>query len=179
MKLPRIVDSRITASSRLFAVEELQLEFSNGNARVYERLKGGAVPGVMIVARNADNEILLIEEYAAVFHEYQLTLPKGAVDHGESVLQAANRELAEEVGFGARELTFVKNLTVAPGHMGFSLDVVFAQDLYEHQLLGDEPEPIRVVPWPVNQLSELIVSDQFNEGRAIAALMLCREKGLL
>ena len=56
---------------------------------------------MIVVAVNANNELLLIREYAAGFHELQLTLPKGVVDAGETLGAAASRELAEEAGFAA------------------------------------------------------------------------------
>jgi ADP-ribose diphosphatase len=58
--------------------------------------------------------------------------------------------------------------------MGFSINVVFATDLYPHQLQGDEPEPIELVPWPLQRLDELLHNEEFCEARAIAALALCR-----
>ncbi|MEM7098743.1 MAG: ADP compounds hydrolase NudE [Pseudomonadota bacterium] len=174
MRLPQIREQKIIAESRFFKIEALDLQFSNGVERVYERLPAQGEQGVIVVAVNDADEVMLIREYAAGFHEFQLTLPKGSADPGESLADAARRELAEEIGFTARNVEFVKNLTLAPGHMGFTINVMFARDLSEHQLPADEPEPPEVVPWPVADLDELISGDQFNEARAIAALTLCR-----
>ena len=38
-------------------------------------------------------------EYSAAIDKYALTFPKGKIDEGESILDAANRELQEEIGF--------------------------------------------------------------------------------
>ena len=173
--LPEILASRLLARSRLFSIEELTLRFSNGVERVYERLPVRGHPGVIVVALNERREIMLIREYAAGFHEVQLSLPKGAAHIGETLEYAADRELKEEIGFGARHVEFVKRVTLAPGHMGFTINIMFAKDLYPEQLPGDEPEPIEVVPWPLDRLDELIRSPDFNEARAIAALTLTRE----
>ena len=175
-KLPKITESKIIAESRFFKIESLALEFNNGVQRVYERLPAVGEQGVIVVAVNAEDELLLIREYAAGFHEFQLTLPKGGAEVGESLEQAAQRELAEEVGFGARHVEFVKNLSLAPGHMGFTINVMFARDLFEHQLPADEPEPPEIVRWPIAKLDELLHSNDFNEARAIAALYLCKHK---
>ncbi|MEC9133364.1 MAG: NUDIX domain-containing protein, partial [Pseudomonadota bacterium] len=99
---------------------------------------------------------------------------KGVVDAGESLDAAASRELAEEAGFAANHTQVVKRLTLAPGHMGFAINVVFAKDLYPKRLQGDEPEPPELVTWPIQRLDELLTSDEFCEARAIAALALCR-----
>jgi ADP-ribose diphosphatase len=172
--LPEILERRLVAQSRFFRVEELELEFATGERRTYERLQPGRREAVIVVAINDENELLLIREYAAGFHELQLTLPKGATEGNESVTEAANRELKEEVGYGARRLTHLKRMNISPGHMGFTINVVLAQDLYAERLQGDEPEPPEVVPWPYAKLDELLVDDQFDEARAIAALALVR-----
>jgi ADP-ribose diphosphatase len=173
---PTILGRRALARTRLFQVEELHLRFSNGVERLYERLPATGHRAVITVAINAQNEVLLIREYAAGFHEYQLTLPKGSAEPGESLLEAANRELMEEAGFGARRLETLKELSVAPGHMGFTIMVVLAQDLFAERRPGDEPEELEVVPWPMAKLDELFARADFTEARAMAALYLARER---
>ena len=58
--------------------------------------------------------------------------------------------------------------------MGFTINVVLAQDLYPEKLPGDEPEPLEVVCWPLAELDQLIKGDEFREARAIAGLYLVR-----
>ncbi|MGO2503443.1 MAG: NUDIX domain-containing protein, partial [Cobetia marina] len=97
---PRIDSRREVARSRLFTVEALELTFSNGATRSFERLKSGGHGAVMIVAMPDPDHVLLIREYAAGPEQYVLTLPKGLIDPGEDPVTAANRELMEECGFG-------------------------------------------------------------------------------
>jgi len=172
LRLPQILSTKTIARSRLFRIEELELEFANGARRTYERLPGFGLPAVMVIAVNEADEVLLIREYAAGFHENQLTLPKGAAEAGESLVDAANRELREEVGFGARRIEFLKSLNLSPGHMGFTINVMLAEDLYPAKLPADEPEPPEVVPWPLERLDELVARNDFAEARALAALYL-------
>ncbi|MEM7294501.1 MAG: NUDIX domain-containing protein, partial [Pseudomonadota bacterium] len=95
MQLPEILQRESIGGSGFFRIERLHLKFSNGVARVYERLLPGRREAVIVVALNSDGELLLIREYAAGIHENALTLPKGTVDEGESLEAAAARELAE------------------------------------------------------------------------------------
>ena len=43
------------------------------------------------------------------------------------------------------------------------------------RLVGDEPEELEVVPWRLDALGELILREEFSEGRSIAALFIARE----
>lgn len=174
---PTILAREIVASSRLFTVEELQLRFSNGVERTYERLvgRGTGYGAVMIVAMLDADHAILIEEYCGGIDEYELSLPKGLVEPGEDILAAANRELKEEAGYGARQLEHLTELSLSPGYMSQKIQVVLATDLYEETLPGDEPEPMRVDRVNLRELSSLIQHPQFSEGRALAALYLVRD----
>ncbi len=177
---PEILKRRTVARSRLFRADELHLRFSNGEERVYEKLCGskgpGAVPGaVLVVPLLDDGRVLLIREYAAGLEDYHLGLPKGKVDEGETALEAANRELREEVGYAARQLQALKVMRLSPAYMEQGINVILARDLYPDRLPGDEPEPIEVVPWSMDDLLSLVMRDEVCEGRTIAALFLARE----
>lgn len=171
---PEILKVTKTAKSRLFQVEELELRFSNGVERTYERLASRGHGAVMIVAIDDQQRVVLIREYAGGIEDYTLTLPKGLIDPGENAVIAANRELKEEAGFGAHKLTPLKDMTAAPNYMGHKLTAVLAQDLYPCSLEGDEPEPLEVIHWPLSDIDSLVMQEEFTEGRAIAALYIAR-----
>ena len=82
----------------------------------------------------------------------------------------AHREIKEEIGYGARELKTLKVLSVAPGYSDYQTHIVLATELYPEKLIGDEPEDIEVLPWPLNELDRLLQRDDFVEARSIAAL---------
>jgi ADP-ribose diphosphatase len=156
-------------------VEELDLEFGNGERRRYRRVCSRG-PGSVIIAAMADADtVLLVREYACGVNRYELGLPKGRMDAGETPEQAANRELKEEVGFGARRLEVLRPLTLAPSYMEFAAHLVLAEDLYPERLPGDEPEEIDVVPWKLSELHELMLREDCSEGRSLAALFIVRE----
>jgi ADP-ribose diphosphatase len=172
---PEILARRDTRDSRFLRVEEVDLAFSNGARRTFERLTASGTGAVFIVPMQDDHTVLLIREYGAGLDRYELGVPKGRIDRGETALQAANRELQEEVGFGARKLTPLMTLSLLPAYMTHKAQVVLAQDLYPARLPGDEPEPLEVVPWKLSDLHVLLARDDVSEGRSIAALFVARE----
>ena len=119
--------------------------------------------------------MLLIREYATGSHDYQLGLPKGRMEPGEDPLQAADREMREEVGYGARDLRVLRSLTIAPAYIQHHTYIVLARDLFPDKQLGDEPEPIEVVPWRLSDWDSLMAQPDLTEARSIAALYMTRE----
>ncbi len=57
-----------------FKVEKLDLEFSNGEKRTYERLLTHGLGAVIVVAMRDNDTVLLVREYAAGLHHYELGL---------------------------------------------------------------------------------------------------------
>jgi len=171
-KLPKINSRKQVAKSRLFAIEQLELTFRNGEERQYERMVGSGNGAVMIVPMLDVNTLLLVREYCAGTHSYELGFPKGLVDPGEQPEHAANRELQEEIFYGSNKLQFLSQVMMAPAFFNAKMDIFIASDLYPSTLEGDEPEPLEVVSWPINDYKALLQQPDFQEARSIAALML-------
>ncbi|WP_430457560.1 ADP compounds hydrolase NudE [Rheinheimera sp.] len=172
---PRILAQDIVAQSRLFKIEQVQLQFSNGEERLFERMRGSGRGAVMVVACPDPQHFYLIREYCAGTHDYQLGFPKGLIDPGETALQAADRELKEEAGFGATLLQELRAVALAPGYFNATMQIVLATGLYAERLEGDEPEPLELVLWRWDQLDELLAQADFTEARSVAALFLARK----
>lgn len=171
---PKIENVTTVAKSRLFHIEAVDLTFSNGEHRVFERLKPGSRKAVIIAAMPDSETILLINEYAVGTESYELGLPKGLVDHGEGILEAANRELQEEVGMQASNIEHIISLSLAPNYMSHSTDLILATDLSPKKLEGDEPEPLGVFPVKLADLDNLIKSGELREVRSIASLYIIK-----
>lgn len=174
LKKPKILNVETVARSRLFNVESLDLEFSNGARRVYERMRPSGREAVMIVPI-IDNDLVLIREYAVGIEQYELGFPKGLIDPGETVFEAANRELMEEAGFGAQQMDLLATLTMAPSYFSSRMNIVVARGLYPQTREGDEPEPLIQVRWPLDNLLGLLQEADFREARNVSALFLTRE----
>jgi len=174
-QVPEILRTNTLARSRLFHIEQLDLRFSNGTEVQYERLNSGSHGAVLVVPMLDDNTVVMIREYAAGVGRYELALPKGRIEPGEDKLDAANREIKEEIGYGAKQLEHLQSVSIAPGYLSHVTQIILARDLYEHHEDGDEPEEIEVVPWRMDRLSDLMAQEDFTEARSIAALFLAKE----
>jgi ADP-ribose pyrophosphatase len=111
---------------------------------------------VLVPVTDAD-EILLVEQYRKPVAAAVIELPAGLIgDHansGESVLDAARRELEEETGYAAARMEV---LMVCPSSAGMSDEVlhfVLATGLTRVGPGGGDPsESIAVLPVPLSQV---------------------------
>lgn len=175
-KKPTINSVKIIAETKLFCIEAMDITFSNGEQRNFERLARIQSSGAVLIVPMLDNEtVLLIREYSAGIEKYELGLPKGKIDTGEDILVAANRELKEEIGYGAKKLHHATTLSIAPAYMSHTINIIIAEDLFEEKLTGDEPEELEVVPWKLNNIQGLLATGECTEARSIAALYMAKD----
>jgi len=174
-KKPTLRNVTDIATTRFFNIQSMDVEFSNGERRQYERLKPPGNGAVLVIPMLDDETVLMIYEYSGGTDRYELALTKGKIDDGETPLEAANRELIEEIGYGAKKLTYMKAMSIAPGYQSSETHIVLAQDLYSASAQGDEPEPLEVVEHQLSELESLVYNDDLTEARSIAALYMAKE----
>lgn len=175
LKKPKILKAEVIAHTRVFKVERLDLRFSNGVEAQYERLLGSQYGAVLIIPMIDEQTVLLVREYAAGVDRYELMLPKGRIEKDEPILDAANREMMEEIGYGSNKITHLTTLSQAPSYQTHTTHIILAEQLYPQKEEGDEPEPLEVVPWRLDKLPDLFASGKFNEARSVAAIYMARD----
>jgi len=172
---PKILKQTLHSQSRLFGIETVALEFSNGQQREYERIIAPGAGAVLIIPVLDKDHVIMIREYSVGTERYELIFPKGKIDPGEEVLEAANRECMEEIGFRAEQLTHFGRMTIAPGYLGFKTHIVLAENLIEDKRQGDEPEELEQLICSIHDIEHLIQHENLSEARSIAALYRVRD----
>ena len=174
-KKPKLTNIHTVAESRIFNLESMDVKFSNGATRIYERLVSRGNGAVLVVPMLDDDTVLMIYEYSGGTERYELGLTKGKIDKGETLIETAARELKEEIGYGAKKLTFLKTITLAPGYQSSETHIVLAEELYEEKAYGDEPEPLEIVAHKLSDLEKLTYNEDLTEARSILALYMVRD----
>lgn len=172
---PLILRRKTHSQSRLFTIEQVDLEFSNGEQRQYERIIAPGAGAVLIIPVVDNDHVIMIREYSVGTDRYELVFPKGKIDPEEDILDAACRECMEEVGYRPGRLTPIGQMTIAPGYLGFTTHVVLAEDLQPEKIDGDEPEELEQVVCNVHDINHLIATEPLSEARSIAALYQVRD----
>ncbi len=67
----KILERRLVAQTRIFRVEQVDLAFSNGNRRCFERIIEGR-GSVLVVPMSDARTLLLAREYATGTDRYEL-----------------------------------------------------------------------------------------------------------
>ncbi len=99
-----------------------------------------------------------------------LEIPAGRLDvDGEQPLQAAQRELAEEVGLGARSWQPILSYYSSAGFTDERVHLFLATELHESSAQSEENERIEIVRWPLARLDAAI--EECRDAKTLIGLM--------
>ncbi len=125
---------------------------------------------VAVVAHDGSCVWLVRQPREAVGEPDLLEIPAGRLDvDGEGSLQAAQRELAEEIGRGARSWEPIVSYYTGAGFTDEQVHLFSATDLYEASADSGEDERIEIVRWPLADLPAAIA--ECRDAKTLIGLM--------
>jgi ADP-ribose pyrophosphatase len=132
-------------------------------------------PGAVAIAAHDDEKLFMVRQpRESVGEDALLELPAGKLDvDGESPLEAAQRELAEEIGREAAEWRELKRFYTSPGFASEEVTLFEATDLEQVPQRLEEDERIEIVEIPLSDLDSAY--ERCNDGTSLIGLLLLRE----
>ena len=125
---------------------------------------------VAIVAVDADNNVLLVNQFRKPIEKELLEIPAGGIEPGEDPVATVRRELQEETGYLPRKVERLGGFYSAPGYSSEYLYLYLATDLIPSQLRAEDTASIRLVRVPISQIPSLINSGGICDAKSIAGL---------
>ena len=132
-------------------------------------------PGAVAVVAHDGERLYLVSQPRESVGEAVLELPAGKLDPDESPLATAKRELAEEIGKGARSWQHLTTFYSSPGFTDEVIHVYLATDLLDEPLQAEENERISIEPVPLARLDQAIAGCR--DGKSLVGLLWFRAYG--
>lgn len=127
---------------RVISLRSDSLQFKSGATHEWDIvLHPGAVA---ILPINEKGNLLLIEQWRRAIDQIILELPAGTLEVGEDPASCAQRELQEEIGYRANQLTPMGGIFTTPGFCNEYIHLFLATQLVESRLPKDEDEAMNL-----------------------------------
>lgn len=136
----------------------------------------GAV-GVLPVWCDAQQHVrvLLLRQYRPVMDRFVVEIPAGMRDvPGEDPLATAHRELMEEAGLSARQVTLLLDMVPSPGMTDGTTMVFVATDLtpVPSQAHGPEEEHLELLEMDLDEAVALVERGVITDAKTVVALLM-------
>ncbi len=126
---------------------------------------------VAIVAIDADDNVLLVNQFRHPVAKELLEIPAGSIDANEDPVAAVHREMQEETGYLPKKVERLGGFYSSPGYCTEYLHLYLATDLIPSQLYAEDTEVIRLVRVPITKIPSLIASGSICDAKSIAGLL--------
>jgi 8-oxo-dGTP pyrophosphatase MutT (NUDIX family) len=152
MEFERIGGEELFAG-KVFTVQRDRFRYEDGDEAEREIARHPGAVGM--VAHDGERLYLVRQPRETVGDPALLEIPAGKLN-GEEPLDTAKRELAEEIGKGAREWRFLTRFYSTPGFADEEVHIYLATDLYDESAEAEENERIEIVTVPLDDLDDTI-----------------------
>jgi ADP-ribose pyrophosphatase len=153
---------------RFFDVRVERFRHADGEEVTREVVRHRGAVGIL--AHDGRHLWLVRQPRETVDEPELLEIPAGRLDvDGEQPLQAAQRELAEEIGCGARSWEPILTYYTSAGFTDERVHLFLATELFESHAESEENERIEIVRWPLAGLEQAI--DECRDAKTLIALL--------
>ncbi len=135
---------------------------------------------VSILAITRDKTLVLVRQFRPAIEMFTLELPCGHVDEGETPEQSARKELLEETGFVAEDVTLLGALAPDTGRLDTRLWCFFAPCVSRNAAIKfDAEEGIEPIIYK-KPLRDLVLNEAaFSSALDRAAILMAEARGLI
>jgi 8-oxo-dGTP pyrophosphatase MutT (NUDIX family) len=168
------VSSKTVYEGKIADVRIDEFLYEDGETATREIVTHDAV--VAMLAYDERSVFLVRQPREAVGEPALLEIPAGKLDvEGESPLECAQRELAEEIGKAAADWRELKRFYTSPGFAEEEVTLFEATDLSDAEDAEPIPsERIEIVEWPLTDLDGAIEGCQ--DSKSLIGLLMLRER---
>jgi ADP-ribose pyrophosphatase len=166
---PKVLSSKVLFRGRVFGVRRDHVVEPGGIEAVRELVMH---PGsVVVLPVFADGQILVIRQFRYVAGRYLWELVAGHKEKDESFAAGARRELREEAGYRARQVTKMLEVFPSPGLLSERMLIYLAQGLTKGQPKPEDDEKITARQITLNVAEQWIKRGKICDAKSVAGIL--------
>lgn len=166
------LSSRSLLSDPLLSIQEDTVQLPNGKQTRYVMHRPTGTHSVIVIAVNEKGEILLQREFSYPPNIVMWQLPGGAMNKGESPVEAAQRELAEESGYNLEDAEEIGYFYVSNRRSNRKQYIITGQKPIQASAAADDDEFIYSEWVNLAKIKTMIGSGDITNINLLAALQI-------
>jgi ADP-ribose pyrophosphatase len=172
-----LIKSETVYKGKVINVRHDKVRLDNGGEASRDVVvHNGAIAMVPIMP---DGRVVLVRQWRHAAGKELLEIPAGSLNKGENPLEAAHRELIEEIQYKAGSMDRLCGMFTAPGFCTEYITIYLATDLTPEAGVGDEDEFIKLEMVTLSDAIDKIRSGEIEDSKSISGLlMVARMQGV-
>lgn len=146
-------DFKTVFTGNIFSIKRRDVIYPNGELETHEYCE--RFDSVTVLAFDNNDKLLLTREFRVAKEKYIWFLPTGKIDPGEKPLEAAQREMQEEIGKRAKIMKPLFSGPASSSYFLWDIHVFVAKDLIDDPLEPEEKFPIELRPTSLEKAVEM------------------------
>jgi len=165
----RVSSRRTVYDGKVLRLEVEEVKLPNGAGAELELIRHSGAAAV--VPLTAAGEVILLRQYRHATGGWLLEVPAGKLDGEESPEACARRELEEETGFRAGELSPLGSIWSSPGFCDERIWLFLATGLEAAEQRLEEDEVLVVERIPFERAVEMAADGEIVDSKSTCALL--------
>ena len=164
------LSSKSIYQNRWLSLREDRVELPDGRTTIYGVVTCGDCVGILPFVDH--DQVLLVRQYRYVAGRATWEMPTGGVRSGESLEEAAQRELQEEAGYRAGRLKKLVAYHTSKSVMDETAHLYLAEDLQAvHTPSADDTEFIKTQILPFSKVLRMVMDGEILDSMTIIAVL--------
>lgn len=173
MTEPGKVSSTRAYHGRVISLDVDEVRFPDGSVGSLEMIRHPGASAIVPLLDDgaSDPNVLLIRQYRYAANGYLYEIPAGRLDEGESPMECAHRELAEETGYRAQRVEHLFTMFTTPGFTDEKIHLFLATGLTAGEANREADEFVELVPTRLSRALSMIEQGEIQDAKTALALL--------
>jgi ADP-ribose pyrophosphatase len=161
-------------TGRIFDLDIDQVRFPDGSVGELEMIHHPGASAVLPFLSDPagdDPQVLLIRQYRYATQGYMYEVPAGRLEPGETPVECARRELREETGCEATEITPLTSIYTTPGFTDEVIHIFIATGITHGTADREADEFLTLTPLPLSRVLAMIKEGAIHDAKTVVAIL--------
>lgn len=174
--IEKTLSSKTIYDGKIISLTLEEVELPDGNRAQRELVQHSGA--VALIPLTDDGKLVLVKQYRKSLNRTLIEIPAGRIEVGEEPEVTAIRELEEETGYGAHQVTYIQSFATSPGFANEIIHLYLAENLYkiDNPAAGDEDEFIELLEVTIDEAEQLVASGEIYDAKTAFAVIFAKHQ---
>ncbi|MFV9510754.1 NUDIX hydrolase [Tepidibacillus sp. LV47] len=164
----KTIESKQIFDGKIIKVFVDTVELPNGKQATREIVRHPGAVGILAVTKK--NRVLMVKQYRKPMDQILYEIPAGKLEPGEDPKSCAIRELKEETGYVATNMSLFTKFYTSPGFADELIHLFYADGIEAGEATPDEDEFVELVELTLDESMEMIEKGKIVDAKTIIAI---------